>query len=230
VATWWPQGNWTYHLREAVLADPYTAAWLLRWFHLPLLSEDAVIVLRPLVTGNPLQMISAWLRDDSGPRGLSIPFRDETWQGIVREYLFSWQPDQEQSRELLMRLAGVDNDQDLREFIFDAVQPLYRVDPVLMMRVLRAWRLPNYEAVLTELRRCFAGVVSASLINARENALIARAHQLFGFDSSFIATEVLLPARQYLAGLPLTPGQLANLEMAARSEELRKLLAIHLLR
>ena len=230
VATWWPSGNWTFHLREAVLADPYTAACLLRWFHLPLLSEEAEIVLRPIIAANPLQIIFAWLRDELGSGALVMPFRDETWHGIVREYLIHWQPNEAQARELLMKLAGVDNDHDLREFIFDAVQPICRVDPVIMMRVLRAWKLPNREAVLIELRRCFAGVVNVSLINARENALIARAHQLFGFDASFIANEVLLPARQYLSGLPLTRDQQANLEMAARSEELRKLLAIHLLR
>jgi hypothetical protein len=129
-----------------------------------------------------------------------------------------------------MILANVDNDPDLREYIFEAVQPLYRVDPVVMIRVLRAWNLPNREAVLIELRRGFAGVVNVNLINARENALIARAHQLFGVDSDFIVNEILLPARQYLAGLPLNREQLANLEMAARSDELRRLLAIHLLR
>lgn len=230
VASWWPPQSWTFHLREVILADPSLAAWLLRWFHLPLLDEEVMTVLRPLVINNPLQIIDAWLRDDPGPGSLGLPFRDETWQGIVREYLVHWQPDEAQARELLMRLAGVDNDQDLREFLFDAVQPLYRIDPLIMMKVLRAWKTPNREAVMIELRRCFAGVVNVSLINARENALVARAHQLFGFDSSFIANEILLPARQYLAGLPLSGDQLANLEMAARSEELRKMLAIHLLR
>lgn len=230
VASWWPKGNWTYHLREAVLADPGAAAQLLRWFHLPLLAEEAMIVLRPIIASNPNQMIYEWLRDDSISGPLVMPFRDETWHGVVRAYLFQWQPGEAEARELLMKLARVDNDHDLREFLFDAVQPLMRVDPIVMMKVLRAWSLPNREAVMMELRRSFAGVVNVALINARENALIARAHQLFGFDSSFIINQVLLPARQYLAGLPLTREQQSNLEMAARSEELRKLLAIHLLR
>ena len=230
VASWWPPSNWTWHLGEQVEANPSTTAWLLRWFHLPLLSEEAVTILRPLVSRNPLPIIRAWLKDDTGSGTLNLPFRDETWLGIVREYLIHWQPEASEARELLMILANVDNDPDLREYIFEAVQPLYRVDPVVMIRVLRAWNLPNREAVLIELRRGFAGVVNVNLINARENALIARAHQLFGVDSDFIVNEILLPARQYLAGLPLNREQLANLEMAARSDELRRLLAIHLLR
>ncbi len=230
VASWWSPGDWTSHLREVVEADPYTSAWLLRWFHLPLLSEEAVTILRPLVCNNPLPIIRAWLKEDTGSGSLNLPFRDETWLGIVRDYLIHWQPEESEARELLMLLVNVDSDPDLREYIFDAVQPLYRVDPVMMIRVLRAWNIPNREAILIELRRGFAGVVNVNLINARENALIARAHQLFGVDSSFIIDEILLPARQYLAGLPLNREQLANLEMAARSDELRRLLAIHLLK
>jgi hypothetical protein len=230
LASWWSDDALLRELPQIVEANPSAAAWLLRWFQLPLLDEVILKLLQPLVNRFPLQFIRAWLKEDTGPGLLGMPFKDEEWFGIVREYLFNWWPEPSPAREVLMLLADVDNDHDLREYIFEAAQILNRLDPVVLGRILATWDIPNREMIRVELRRGFAGVVNLNLINARENALVARASQLFGVDAAFIHREILLPARQALAGETLSEAHLANLRLAARSEELRRLLAIHLLR
>lgn len=230
LASWWPEDDWLTRLPELIERQPVDAAWLLRWFQLPLLTPAALSQLGPLVAHYPLQFVRAWLKVDTGPGLLGMPFKDEQWFGVVREYLFNWQPDQVVARDLLLLLADVDNDHDLREYIFEAAQLLYRVDPVVMVRILSAWTIPNLEMIRIELRRGFAGVVNLNLINARENALIARASQMFNVESSFIVEEILRPAQRCLAGEEIAPDQLDHLRMAARSEDLRRLLAINLLR
>ena len=229
LGSWWRDREWLLVMRGLNAEQIKTTAALLRWFHLPLLSSEALAELRPTVESHPLEFIRAWLMDEGLPEGLTMPRRDEAWSAVVRKLFFRWPPDANNARQMLMALAEVETDRGLRDYISDAANKLCEVDPLMMAKVLRAWQDPQQKQLMTRICLEFAGVSHGWNIIARKNALVEEEAKSIKVDSAFINNGLLSPAKQFLHGHDLKRFEKNNLAIAARLPGLRRLLAIHLL-
>jgi hypothetical protein len=226
---WWEERAWLQPLSNLVEQDARGAAALLRWFHLPLLSADAVAVLRPLLEKRPVEFLRAWLMNEGLPEGLEFPLMNEPWLAVVRALYREWQPDAEQARQTLMALAEVETEKGLREYLPDAARHLNNVDPLLMAKVIKRWQDPQKRRLIERLRLQFAGWDQTSSLNQREQYLLALASTNLRLNSAFISNGILNRAVQSLNGAGINETDEKNLAVAARIADLRQLLALRLL-
>ncbi len=232
MGSWWPEERWLRLAPELIVQDAKRTAALLRWFHLPLLSHEAVEDLRPFIAEQPIAFLKAWLLNQGLPDELEFPpKKDEAWLGVVRTLFREWRPDAEVARQTLLSLADVDDD-DLSEFLSDAAKHLLEVDPLLMARVLRAWQLPQQRSSIDELRLQLAECDSLINLNQFKTQLLKSICNLFpqspDFDH-FVQSGILNRAVQALNGARVENADENNLALAARFDDLRLLLALHLL-
>jgi hypothetical protein len=229
LGAWWPEDRWLRMIPELMVQDAKRTAALLRWFHLPLLSQEAIEALQPLIAEQPLAFLKAWLLSQGLPDELEFPLKkDETWLGVAQTLFRKWQPDAEMARRTLLALTEVD-DEDLSERLSDATKHLLDVDPLLLAKVLRAWSHPRRAVCLQSLRFKLAGGWSANDVNQRKQKLINAVTNQFKIAPAFITAGLLNRATQALRQEMLEPVHKNNLAIAARIPDLRLLLALHLL-
>lgn len=229
LGAWWPQDDWLQSLPGQTEQKAESVAALLRWFHLPLLSRDAVAALQPLMAQHSAAFLRAWLLDTGLPDELRQQPRDEVWLAVARTLLHNWRPNAESARQALLALAEVDDDDELTQALPDAAKHLLAVDPLLLAKVLRVWKHRQRSALLTSLQSEFAGSWNANSVNQRKQELISSIAQQFQLAPTFITAGLLTRATQALQQTTLDPVHENNLAVAARIPSMRLLLALHLL-
>lgn len=230
--SWWEGEDWLHPLARLVEQSPRRTAALLRWFHLPLLSWNALPALRTLAESNAVGFLRAWLLNEGLPDQLAFApksERDESWLSVVRTIFFPWKPDADQARDVLMALGEVETDKGLHEYLPDAVRHLNRLDPLIMARVLRGWQDSRKKQLVQNLRLQLADCHNMALLpNAQQN-LLNQAEKNLKLDLGLINTGILRRSVEAFNGEEINITAQNNLALAARIEELRRLLALRLL-
>ncbi len=223
---WWPERRWAQALPELTAQNAGQTAALIRWFHLPLLEQGALAVVRPLLHQHAVAFLRAWLLDEALPNGLETPPRDEAWLAALRTLLREWQPDPESARHTLLALTKTDSDEELSDYLIDAAKRLVSVDPLLLAKALRVWRHPQRRTLLEQLRQHFAG--GRNITHAKQSLLAAAAADL-NLAQPFITQGILARAATTLTQPNLELVHENNLALAVRHTSLRRLLTLHLL-
>jgi hypothetical protein len=224
----WEEREWLKAVPGLASQDAKRAAALLRWFHLPLLSSQAIALLRPLAEKHAVDFLRAWLLDEGLPDEMKLPPKDEAWLAVVRALFHEWRPDAETARRALMVLAEVETETDLREYLPDAARHLCAVDPLLLAKVLKAWQGPQRNLLIDMLRLYLAECDTPGCLNQRKQQLLNAVVNNLDLASPFVTNGVINRAAQSLNGARITQIDENNLAVAARYMDFRLLLALHL--
>lgn len=237
LGAWWPENSWLQTLPELFSKNTKRTAALLRWFHLPLLSREALSVLRPLIAEQPIPFLKAWLRNEGLPEELTFPpssvrQRDEVWLGVVRTLFHEWQPNAETARLALLTMAEVDDDDDLIEYLPDAAKRLIEVDPLLLAKTLKAWSHPKRAQAIQRVRLQLAQCNTVPEITRLRPHLIEEVSAGLNVNKGLVEGKpngLLASAVSALRQNTLLEVQENNLALAVRQPKARLLLALHLL-
>lgn len=237
LGAWWTERLWLQAASNLTARNARRTAALLRWFHLPLLSREALSVLRPLIAEQPTSFLKAWLLNEGLPDELAFPpsaalQKDETWLGVVRALFHQWQPGAETARQTLLAMAEVDDDDDLVEFLPDAAKRLMAVDPLLLAKTLKVWSHPRRAQAIQRVRLKLAHCDNVAEINRLKPRLIEEVKGSLNVDIGLlnnIPNGLLASAVSALRQNKLLETQENNLALAVRQPKARLLLAIHLL-
>ncbi len=229
LGVWWQGRYWTSALAVQVEADAIRAAALMRWFHLPLLSENGMSVLRPLISQNPSAFLLAWKKFRGLPAPLSINDAEpEIWFSVMRALFREFEPNSEQAEQMLFALTGADSTTDLLPDLFVAVRHLCSIDPFLLAKVLKHWECPQKERLLRELRLQLADVSTEQEIQRAKKQLLTDGAAKLGGNPGFIEIIINRGVR-FWKGEKMDDFDRKNLQVFARVDELRRRIAIDLI-
>jgi hypothetical protein len=232
------ENNWSSLLRRQDALDMKTVAALIRWFQLPVLSEQHLSRVRKLVQQAGSYILPVWLSDTPTEPSLHWTSGDEQWFATIRVIFKDWQPGDMAARRLVMQLGGMD--ENLDEPLLRTVWRLLRIDPLLMGKVLHMYvsnvYLPQYgtnatETLFRNLITTLAEAVNEQDIQRQEDALLLTISETMGYvDINFIRRGLLEPALQVFQKKHVKHLAENNIALALSVEPFRRLLSIRILK
>ena len=228
-ARWQP--DWHCHLESLAEASPPATATMLRWFHLPLLSEKAAASVREIANRHPVEFLRIWLRESAHP-SFNLPAVTEGWLAAIRTIFLDWMPDAQTAESLLNALS---ESIEPEEAFHGAASQLLEADPRLLYKVLTAW-LPNQtdrQTALNWIRSLRLKIAEAK--NEREydrlrQQLLEACASEWNVNPNFIDLGIVKRAVASARGEKLFRRDEMNIALAISSESLRRLLAMSLLK
>jgi hypothetical protein len=198
-------------------------AALLRWFHLPLLSQRYCSDIRKFVETHPVETIAAWLRGTlvELPCGLKFADRDDAWFSVVRAMFQDWRPKPEEASALFE--VWMEQSETQKAAIGDAFDALLRVDPRLAVKVIQVGCRQHSEP----LRFRIASAGDGPTYQRQKGRLVETCSKEMRCDTAFLKSLLEKAAEDAPSANKRDAVNLATAIVA--SSDFRKLLAMHLL-
>lgn len=236
IGVWWEK-DWSKVLQRRYLQDVKTVATMLRWFHLPILSDQYLSQVQLLVKHSGSYILPIWLSDTLSQSDLRWASADDQWLSAVRTVFKYWQPSDMASRRLVTQLGGTD--ENLEELLLRTAWRLLRVDPLLMGKVLQRFvsdvYLPQFGPSATHtlfrtLLSTFAESASDNDMQRYKTSLLEVTSDTMGdVDVNFIRRGLLEPALRVFSGKSIKTLEENNIALALSIEPFRRLLGITVL-
>jgi hypothetical protein len=232
----WYRNNWSKILTPApIYATTFSS--LMRWFHLPLLSQENFADIEWFSWTHATDTLSIWLDDTCPLPDLQFTSCDDNWLSVVRKIFFNWQVENNIDA-LIQHIADRSSLTYPPEIALQMVWKLSRVSPVLMAKILRAWIekvcIPQggmQQSIILVSQLCYevAEVNSEDALSKRKAQLLHDATTEMHVDTHFINKALLARATLSVQGQHLSPIDRDNIAVAMQVEPFRRLLSIHLL-
>jgi hypothetical protein len=236
LGAWW-ENDWSKLLQHQPAYDVKAIAAILRWFQLPILSDQHLAQVQQLVQRSGSSILPIWLSDAPSQLNLRWAGEDDRWLSAVRAAFRHWKPGDMASRRLVRQLGGAD--ENLEEPLQRTTWRLLRVDPLLMGKVLRSFvsnvYLPQFglkttQALFHTLLSTLAESTTDSDLRRQELALLETISEAMGYiDTNFIRRGLLDPALRLFQGQTIKPLEENNISLALSIEPFRRLLGIKIL-
>jgi hypothetical protein len=233
LGAWWGQEPyWAEFLADAAQRNPLQSAALIRWFRLPLLSNELKPVVALLLQHFPEELTAAWLLNEGLPAGFQGEELSEGWLAALREIYRDWWPEAATACRILLRLAGAATDDELPGRLPGLIWRLAAIDPLLLGKLLKAWvderPYTNLPAVLTKLRWQLAGCADEDEYHQHKQQLLESSAETMQLDPEAIYERLV---EKPLTALLNPPGDLngCDLALAVAVQPLRQLLTLSLL-
>jgi hypothetical protein len=242
LGTWYSR-NWI-QILSATYVEASRIVTLIRWFHLPLMSQDIFPSVEHFACTHALETVPIWLAEDCSLPGLQFARSDDSWISVVRKIFFNWQPESNIG-QLVQRLIDPLLANDPLTVSQQIVSTLSRVSPILMAKTLRAWVetvcIPQggRQDSLVLIKRLLYEMAGAddkgSLVKRKRHLLQELVDNGNGerremdVDENFIKKVLLARAISALQGQDIEPIDRENIAIAMRVEPFRRLQSIYLL-
>ena len=236
LGAWW-ENDWSDMLHQQDTQDTKTIATMLRWFQLPILSDQSLAEMQQFVRRSGNTILPVWLSDAPSQFNLLWAGADDQWVSAVRAVFKHWRPGDMAARRVVMQLGGMD--ENLEEPLLRTVWRLTRVDPLLMGKVLLPFLshvyIPQYDIgatrkLLRTLLSTLAECASENDLQQKKTELLSAISDTMGYiDPHFIRRGLLEPALRAFNNKTITPLEENNIALALSIEPFRRLLAIGVL-
>lgn len=236
LGAWW-ENDWSDMLQQQDKQDIKTIATMLRWFQLPILSDQSLTKMQQFVRRSGNAILPVWLSDAPSQLNLRWSTADDQWLSAVRTVFKHWQPGDMAVRRVIMQLGGMD--ENLEEPLLRTVWRLTRVGPLLMGKVLRPFLsnvyLPQFgisatHKLLRRLQSTLAEAINESDLHQKETELLNTISDTMGYvDPHFIRRGLLEAALRAFNNKAITPLEENNIALALSIEPFRRLLSIKVL-
>jgi len=205
---------------------------MIRWFHLPLLSDQSLNDISKLAQQYPVEFLLAWLEKNGEGQSYFYGDLTEAWLGAVRVIFRDWKPDASSASRII---TGLSKDTDHTEVLANVSKLLLRVDPRLLFKLLSVWikEQPDRSSALEKLKKLRLHIAEARIdaeYAAKFQTLLAESSKEWGVDTDFIEKVILKDAIRSAQGEVLDRRDEMNISLAISSETLRRLLAISLIK
>ncbi|MCI0661515.1 MAG: hypothetical protein L0220_10610 [Acidobacteria bacterium] len=226
------QSNWSSRVKSVAGIDPLKTAEMIRWFHLPLLSDQSLNDISKLAHHYPVEFLLAWLEKNGEGQTYSFGDLTEAWLGAVRLIFRDWRPDVSSVSRIF---TGLSTDTDHTEVLANVSQLLLRVDPRLLFKMLSVWtnEQPDRSSALEKLKKLRLQIAEARIDTeyaAKFQTLLTESSKEWGVDTDFIEKVIIKDAIRSARGEALDRRDEMNISLAISSETLRRLLAISLIK
>lgn len=226
------QSNWSSRVKTVAGLDPRKTAKMIRWFHLPLLSDQSFNDICKLAHLYPVEFLLAWLEKNEGGQSYFFGDQTEAWLGAVRVIFRDWRPDASSVSKIF---TGLSTNNDHTEVLANVSQLLLRVDPRLLFKMLSVWtdEQPDRSSALEKLKNLRLQITEARIDTeyaAKFQALLTESSKEWGVDTDFIEKVIIKDAIRSARGEVLDRRDEMNISLAISSEMLRRLLAISLIK
>ncbi len=238
LGSWWDD-RWNTAIRQPMQQMPQITAALMRWFHLPVLSQRYLLYVRSIVFAYPGETLAAWVSKSGLPPELHWNEIDEGWLSAVRTIFWNWRPTHIPVQEVMEHLLPMDAQQDLLEALTSITWKLLRVSPLLIGLVVKQWAgqevtlkwgVKQSRALIQQLIYNLAEAEGRDALQKKMAALEQDVVTTMGVDPRFIERSLIRPAFDLLEDPPMPLNRLDqdNLAIAMNVEPFRRLLGIKL--
>jgi hypothetical protein len=226
------QPNWSSRIKSVVAIDPIKTAEMIRWFHLPLLSDQSLSDVCKLAHLYPAEFLLTWLEQNGEENTFCSGDLSEAWLGAVRVIFRDWKPDEASVARIIFCLS---TNAAHSEVLPNISRLFLRVDPRLLYKILAVWtnRQPDLVAAQEELRKLRLQIAEARIdteYSVKCQTLLEESAREWGVDTNFIEKGIIQYAIRSVQGEVLNRRDEMNISLAISSEALRRLLAISLIR
>lgn len=238
LGTWWSE-DWNFHLNKPMQQSPQTIAALLRWLHLPLLSQHYQDDIQSFAFTFPGETLAAWVGDSGLPEALHFGDLDDGWLSAIRAIFWPWQPTDVPITQIISLLIPGDLELNPGDWLPVIAWKLLRVSPLLMGRIVNQWihevGVPqwgprNVSVLLKQLIYELAEAESSSQELDRKITLLEEhVAGTMKVDSAFVEKALIQRAVALFQGQPIRHLDQENLAVAMNVEPFRRLLGIKVL-
>jgi hypothetical protein len=237
LGTWYSK-DWSQILSiSSSLQAPMLAA-LIRWFHLPIMSQDIFHRVQQFSCTYALETLPTWLQEQCPLPDLQFTSGDDGWLAAIRIIFFDWQPTSNVGN-LVDRLADPSPLNDPLTLASQMVWKLARVNPILMAKTVHAWIkricIPQWgiaqsSTLIKQLLHEIAELHKQESLAKKQNILIQELATVMNVDTNFIQRSLLERALPALHGHAIAPIDRENIAVAMQIEPFRRLQSIYLLK
>jgi len=233
LGTWW-DADWSSVLRHVSEREAITAASMLRWFHLPLLSKRFLDTVQQFALSHPVEVLAVWTAASSSLAGVQWSENDEDWLSVVRGVFEQWNPPADFAQSSIALFT--DFDLPIHEQLLHIVLRFLRVSPLLMGKMIQSWvkdiGIPQWgiqqaQALVRFLIFRIANVESDEALQQQKISLQDDA--AVAIDPLFIEKGLLQRAIAAFQGQTISTLEANNLATAMHIDSFRKLLSIRVL-
>ena len=212
--------------------DPQLTAEMIRWLHLPVLSNNYSDHVRKVAHEYPTEFLTAWLQPETAGSILQPGELNEGWLAAIRSIFINLNPEAVDVDQLFKDLSA---GQFLNVRVSEVSWRLLKVDPRLLFKVIKKWISQQQDTadarqVVKNIRHQFAEANNEDAYAAKKKALISDSAKEWGVDEFFITNGIVSRAVASADLTHLTRRDEMNIALAISSETLRRLLAISLLK
>jgi hypothetical protein len=231
LGAWW-KNDWASNLATAAANDPQLMAEMIRWLHLPILSNNCIDQVRKVAHEYPTEFLTAWLQPETAGSILQPGELNEGWLAAIRSIFINLNPEAVDVDQLFKNLSAA---QFLNVRVSEVSWRLLKVDPRLLFKVIKKWISQQQDTtdarqIVKNIRHQFAEANNEDAYAAKMSALISDSAREWGVDEFFITNGIVSRAVASTDLNPLTRRDEMNIALAISSETLRRLLAISLLK
>jgi len=230
--------NWSRILREMPGKEPLVIAAMLRWFHLPILSNSFRIDVQQFAYGYPAEVLGAWIDDVGVLSGLQHSDSSDGWFSAIRTIFGQWQPDAATAQSIITQLGGDPVKTEWLEVLTNAVWKLLRVSPLLMGRVIQLWideicipqgGMRDTGTLLNLLLFGVAGVTTNEALLRKIESMKAEVAKNKDVDSAFVEKALIQRAISILQGQVVSVADEHNIAAVLNEGAFRRLLSVRIL-
>lgn len=237
LGSWW-SAEWHTSLRRLMRRLPHTLAALLRWFHLPVLSERYREEVRRFAFVYPGETLAAWVGESGLPSTLQWSEVDDGWLSAVRAIFWPVPPLVTPIKQIIAPLLPEDGAETPQEVLPALAWKLLRVSPLLMGLIVKRWALeegiPRWGArhvrvLLHQLRDDMAEVTSSLPLYSDRARLLEQVADTMNVDPLFVERALIGRALSLFQGQEASRLDQENLAVAMNVEPFRRLLGVRVL-
>ncbi len=237
LGSWW-SAEWNTPLRRLMRRSPHTIAALLRWFQLPLLSDQYREEVQRFAFTYPGETLAAWVSESGLPSTLRWNEVNDGWLSAVRAIFWPWPPAASPISQVIVPLLPEDGGETPQEFLPALAWKLLRVSPLLMGLIVKRWALEegvprwgahNVRALLHQLRDDMAEATSSLHVYSDRARLLEQVAATMSVDPAFIERALIGRALSLFQGQEVSRLDQENLAVAMNVEPFRRLLGVRVL-
>ena len=222
LGSWW-SAEWHISLRRLMRRLPHTVAALLRWFHLPVLSERYREEVRRFAFAYPGETLAAWVGESGLPHPLRWSEVDDGWLSAVRAIFWPVPPLVTPIRQVIAPLLPEDGAETPQEFLPALAWELLRVSPLLMGLIVKRWAMEvgiprwgagNVRVLLHQLRYDMAEATSSLPVYSDRAKLLEQVAATMSVDPAFVERALIGRALSLFQGQETSRLDQENLAVA----------------
>jgi len=242
LGTWW-NANWSHILQKMPVCEPLIIGAMLRWFHLPLLSDSFRSDVQQFAYAYPAEVLAAWIGEAGLLRDIRHSGSSEGWLAVIRTIFGQWRPNAATTESIIIRLGGNPTETGWGEVLTSTAWKLLRVRPLLMGRVIQQWIegicIPQWgtqqaQVLIRILLFEVAGVTSNrnEALHRQKEALEKEVAEMMadeGVDSAFVEKALIQRAISILQGQAISATDEHNIAAILKVASFRRLLSMRIL-
>jgi hypothetical protein len=233
LGSWWSD-DWSGRLQACNRESAATAASMIHWLKLPLISAASIGDVRDFVDAHLPEVIPSWIGNVNPPCGLDLPGCSDLWYAAISTCFVTCEPTTGQLNRLIELFKG----NAPLETLQNLTTSVSRIDVFFMARLIQILlqkkliKPSELSTVLSNMVSQLSPSCAATTHNPQLNSVIERicAEMRPPCDSKFMAT-LVDAALRLLRDEPVDAMQASNVRVMLNSlDTFRKVIAVHFLR